>query len=141
VLRIDINTLFDRLSGITTTATQIALSKITKNAKIDLVSTTNENRDGSTITMIPQQVLMLNKSDDVSQRAAIGLSSGIVNLEASEKITIGTLSLSHFVNVHANKTEISVINGIKMYISYDDAGIQFSNINDSKFAFLNWSSQ
>jgi hypothetical protein len=32
LLRTDINALFDKLSGITTTATQIALSKTTKNA-------------------------------------------------------------------------------------------------------------
>jgi hypothetical protein len=34
--------------------------------------------------------------------------------------------------------EISDVNGIKMYISADDTGIQFSNFDNSKFAFLNW---
>jgi hypothetical protein len=102
-----------------------------------LVSTTNENRDGSTITMIPQQILILNKSDDISQRADVALSSGTVCISGSEGTEILGNNLSHYVKVLGNKNEISDINGIKIYIDYDDSRIVFAKFDDSKFAFLN----
>jgi hypothetical protein len=94
--------------------------------------------------MTPTVFLMLNKDDiegDEYMYNAISLGDGTtaggVSIASTNKITIGTLGKSHFVNVGTQQNEISDVNGIKIYIDYDDSRIVFAKFDGSKFAYLN----
>jgi hypothetical protein len=130
-VRTDTDSIQNNLSGIENTSTKIAIKK---SAKIELDNSVNDNKDGSSITMLPIQLLLLNKSDDVGMLNAIALDE-IVSIENSNGIHITNLNLNHWIKIGNTKNDISDVNGLK--ITYDANGVKFSSFNDTKHATLN----
>jgi hypothetical protein len=132
----DINNITAKLANITSITTKLALNNPTQ---VEINSVVNEN-DGSHGIFAPQYIFLVNK--DAANTFYEGLHLGGASTESGSSLTSSTkasvshTNLLHKVEVTANQTNISDVNGL--VFSHNADGIRINDFSNSKHVVIPW---
>jgi seryl-tRNA synthetase len=135
----DINNITAKLINMTSTTTKLSL---TNSNKVEISSLLHDGQDGSRAIIQPQYILLVNK--DAADTFYEGLNLGGASNEAgsgimnSNKVTIAHQNLLHKVEVTANQTNISDVNGL--VFSQTSAGVRISDFSNTNHVVIPWDS-
>jgi hypothetical protein len=135
----DINNITAKLTDVTSTTTKLSL---TNSNQVEISSSLHDGQDSSQAIIQPQYILLVNK--DVAGTFYEGLNLGGASTESgsgimsSNKVTITHQNLLHKVEVTANQTNISDVNGL--VFSHNADGIRINDFTNTKHITIAWDS-
>jgi seryl-tRNA synthetase len=133
----DINNITAKLINMTSTTTKLSL---TNSNQVEISSLLHDGQDGSRAIIQPQYILLVNK--DAADTFYEGLNLGGASSEAgsgimsSNKVTITHQNLLHKVEVTANQTNISDVNGL--VFSHNADGITIRDFTNTNHVTIAW---
>jgi seryl-tRNA synthetase len=136
----NINNITAKLINMTSTTTKLSL---TNSNQVEISSLLHGGQDGFRAIIQPQYIVLVNK--DVANTFYEGLNLGGASTESrsgimsSSKVTITHQNLLHKIEVTANQTNISDVNG--SIFSQISNGVRISDFSNTNHVVIPWDSQ